>query len=188
MAVSPKARQAAVAIRRNQLIQYRLEGRPYADIYEELGYSSRCAASKDFSRALEENLAEQHASMEVHRHAEILRLDAELARLSRLYARVEAILDRHHVTVSNGRVVLLDGETIEDDVPVLHAVDRLVRIEEARRKNGERRAKLLGLEAPQRVEVLTLDAIDAQIRDLNEQLAATDGEAPETAGAEATSE
>lgn len=41
----------------------------------------------------------------------------------------------------------------------------------------DRRAKLLGLDAPQRVEVLTLDAIDAAIADLEQQLTARRSEA-----------
>lgn len=174
-----RARKAELAERRTRLIQYRIDGRSYEEIYQELGYSSPNAASKDFCRVLEMNIAEQHATMEVHREAEILRLDGELARLATLYTRVEAILHEHHVVVSNGRVVQLDDAPIPDDGPVLQAVDRLLRIEEARRRNGERRAKLLGLEAPQRMEVLTIDAIDAQISALTDQLAAADSQAGE---------
>lgn len=176
-----RARRAELAERRTRLVQYRIDGRSYEEIYEELGYSSANAASKDFCRVLEMNIAEQHAAVEVHREAEILRLDAELARLSKLYTRVETILNEYHVTVSNGRVVQLEDAPIPDAGPVLQAVDRLLRIEEARRRNGERRAKLLGLEAPQRMEVLTIDAIDAQITALTEQLAAADSQAGETA-------
>lgn len=179
-----RAQQAHIADRRAKLIQYRLAGRPYEDIYEELGYASRTAASKDFSRALEQNIAEERTSMEVYRETEILRLDGELERLTRLYAKVERILDRFHVTVQFGKVVTHDGEPLEDDGPVLAAVDRLVKIEDARRRNGERRSKLLGLDAAQKVE-MTIDDIDAKIHDLTEQLASLDGEAAEAAGTEA---
>ena len=175
-----KARNAVTAERRTKLIKARLEGKRFEDIWRELGYACRSAATKDFSRALEERIAEQRDSIEVHREMEILRLDGELERLGRLYGKVEAVLNRHHVTVSGGRVVIHDEQPLEDDGPVLAAVDRLLRIEENRRRVGERRAKLLGLEAPRQVEVLTIDAIDQQIGKLNEQIAALDGEAGET--------
>lgn len=179
-----RAEAAAVSARRTKLIQYRLAGRPYDEIFEELGYSSRNAASRDFSRALEQNIAEERTSMEVYRETEILRLDGELERLTRLYAKVEKILDKFHVTVQFGKVITIDGEPLEDDGPVLAAVDRLVKIEDARRRNGERRAKLLGLDAAQRVE-MTIDDIDAKIHALTEELAAFDGEAAEAEGTEA---
>ncbi|MGW2936063.1 hypothetical protein ACWDA7_30395 [Streptomyces sp. NPDC001156] len=47
------------------------------------------------------------------------------------------------------------------------------------------RAKIEGTDAPQKVEVLTIDAIDAQIAALREQLAAADGAAGEAGGVEA---
>lgn len=179
-----RAKRATVAARRAQLVQYRLEGRKYEEIYKELGYKNRYAASKDFTRALEENIAQQHASVEVYREVEVLRLDEELARLTKLYERVEKILDKQHITVSNGHVIVHDGETVPDFGPVLAAVDRLVRIDDARRRNAERRAKLLGLDAPAEVKVLTIDAIDAQIAELTDKLAAADAEAAEAESAE----
>jgi hypothetical protein len=179
-----RAQQAHIADRRAKLIKYRLAGRAYEDIYQELGYASRTAASKDFSRALEQNIAEERTSMEVYRETEILRLDGELERLTRLYAKVERILDKFHVTVQFGKVVTHDGEPLEDDGPVLAAVDRLVKIEDARRRNGERRSKLLGLDAAQRVsmEVVTLDALDAERQRLVDLLAANDREAATAGG------
>lgn len=50
------------------------------------------------------------------------------------------------------------------------------------------RCKLLGLDAPQRHEVLTLDAVDEQIRLLNAQLAALDREDGAALGTEAAPE
>lgn len=167
---STRARRAELADRRTRLVQYRIDGRTYEEIYEELGYASANAASKDFSRVLEMNIAEQHASLDVYRETELLRLDGELERLTALYERVEAILDEQHITISNGRVIIHGGETIPDWGPVLAAADRLIRIDEGRRKNSERRCKLLGLDAPQQVEVLTIDAINAEIARLSNSL------------------
>lgn len=179
-----RAMRATVASRRALLVQARIAGRPYDEIYAELGYNSPHTARKDFSRAVEESIAAQHTSVEVYREIEILRLDGELERLTRLYERVEKILDRQHITISQGRVILHEGETVPDFGPVLAAVDKLVKIEDARRRVAERRAKLLGLDAPAKMEVLTIDAIDAQVIKLREQLAAADREADETAGTE----
>jgi hypothetical protein len=172
-----RAEQVLIAERRTKMVEMRRDGHSFQEIADALGYASRHAASKDFCRTLERNIAKQHASMEVLRELEIHRLDGELERLTRLYAKVEKILDRFHVTVQFGKVVDLDGEPIEDDGPALAAVDRLVKIEDARRRNGERRAKLLGLEAAQKVEVLTLDALDAEAARLNALLAAGDSQA-----------
>jgi hypothetical protein len=69
----------------------------------------------------------------------------ELDRLDALAQRVWAVLETQHVTVSNGRIVYLGNEPLADDAPVLNAVDRLVKISESRRK-------LLGLDAPAKVQ------------------------------------
>jgi|SRR5882672_2392126 len=161
-----KAVRATVAERRTKLIDARLEGRRFEDIWRELGYSSRSHATKDFHRTLEKHIAEQSASTEVYREAELMRLDDELARLTKLYAKVERL------AAKNG------------DTQYLPYVDRLLRIEDNRRRVAERRAKLQGLDAPLRAEVRTLNAIDEEIADLTKQLAALDSEDRETADPE----
>lgn len=169
----PRAERATVAARRAKLVAYRRMRRPYADIYEELGYNSVQAASKDFSRALEESIAAQHASVEVWREEQLLELDYLAEEAHRV------LRARHYVIAPGGRVVR-DPETEEpllDDGPVLAAIDRLVKI-------LDRVAKLRGLDAPQRLEVMTIDAIDAAIADLNAQIAAADAEDAATTGAE----
>lgn len=98
---------------------------------------------------------------------EVKRLEIE--RLDEMYREVLEVLRRPHVTVSQGRIVRqqigwetnpddgsfqLDGdgkpiprfEDLRDDGPVLAATDRLLKIQ-------ERRARLLGLDAPQRMSV-----------------------------------
>lgn len=85
---------------------------------------------------------------------ELDRLDAELRRLNDLEDAARTVLDRNHVTVANnGQIVHHDGEPLLDDAPVLQAIDRLLKIEEQRRRNGESRRKLLGMDAPSRVSV-----------------------------------
>lgn len=162
-----KAQQAITAERRRELIDARLHGRRFEDIWRGLGYSSRGHATKDFARALEERIAEQHASIEIYREAELMRLDDELSRLTDLYTRVETF-----------------ATNCGDATKFLLFADRLLRIEDNRRRVAERRAKLQGLDAPLRAEVRTLDAIDEEIADLTKQLAALDGEDRETDEAE----
>lgn len=77
--------------------------------------------------------------------------ELEVERLDRMQLTVLNILDRDHYVVSDGRVVTrVDAETDEkvpvaDPGPVFQAIDRLLKIQ-------ERRAKLLGLDAPTKVE------------------------------------
>lgn len=170
-----RAQRASIAERRAKLIKYRLAGRPYDDFWQELGYSSRDAATKDFCRALEQNIAEQRTSMEVYREAELMRLD------QLTLEAVKILATRHLVVAPGGKVVHHPetGQPLEDDAIRLAAIDRLIKIQ-------DRRAKLLGLDAPQRMEVLTIDAIDAAIADLNQRIAAADAEAAQAAAAEGT--
>lgn len=77
--------------------------------------------------------------------------ELEIERLDRMQLTVLNILDREHYVISDGRVVTrLDAETDEkvpvpDPGPVFQAIDRLLKI-------AERRARLLGLDAPTKVE------------------------------------
>lgn len=96
---------------------------------------------------------------------EALRL--ELVKLDAAEQVVLAVLAAKHVVVSNGRLVRLDGEPLPDDAPLLAAVDRWLRI-------CERRAKLLGLDAPTKsqVTVFTEDMADRAIAELEAEMAA----------------
>jgi hypothetical protein len=149
----------------------RSQGWPFERIAGELGYASRGKAYEGVQRALAEIPREG---------VEELR-QMELERLDRLYLAALEVLERKHLTVSHGKVISRfvglerdedgierlddDGKTISiyedvlDDGPILQAIDRALKIQ-------ERRAKLLGLDAPAKLEVLTLDAIDSEIRKL----------------------
>lgn len=178
-----RIQRVLTAQRRARLVEMRAAGASFEDIAQELNYASRQAASRDMTRVLEIAIAEAATSAEAHRELEITRLDQELQRLDALYESVLDVMEREHVTVSNGRVVELSGTPVPDDAPVLAAVDRLLKIEEARRRNGERRAKLLGLEAPQTMEV-TLNDLDRAIADAEQRLAAAESQAGQAAPAE----
>lgn len=102
---------------------------------------------------------------------EVRKLDMELMRLEQLERNVRKVLDAEHITVSNGHVIL-DPRTeqpLADDAPILQAADRLVKIEDARRKNAARRAALLGLDAEQKVSVegtVRYEVVGVSVEDL----------------------
>ncbi|MFD6565376.1 hypothetical protein [Micromonospora profundi] len=173
-----RAQRAQVAKRRAEAVAMRMAGASFQDIADKLGYNSRGAACQDINRALEANLAEQRTAVEVHRETELQRLDI-------LWADAWAVLKREHITVSHGKVVydertLADGEAkpLLDDGPVLQAISTLLKIQ-------ERRAKYLGLDAPTKVEAITIDSLDAEIARLAAELGADEvGAAADASGAE----
>lgn len=144
-------RSIETAERDAQAARLRARGLGYKQIAEQLGYEDHTGAYKAVQRALKEIVAEP---------AEELRA-LELERLDDMYRRAQAVLERRHVTVSQGRVVRLDDEPLEDDGPVLAALDRLLKIQ-------ERRARLLGLDAPTQVqaEVVQVTESDIELRQL----------------------
>jgi len=72
----------------------------------------------------------------------------ELAKLDLLEARYYDIMEKNHAYVSaSGKVVVdVTGEVLEDDGPVMQAMAGLLKV-------ADRRAKLLGLNAPTRTEL-----------------------------------
>jgi hypothetical protein len=128
----------------------RSKGKSYRQIGKELGCDV-ATAHLAVKRAIAAVVAEP---AEAAIAFELERLDAELQRLDDLYRKVMDVLEREHVTVSQGRVVTMDdGATVPDDDWILKAVDRLVKIDESRRRNGESRRKLLGLDQPAKMNV-----------------------------------
>jgi hypothetical protein len=165
----------------------RAKGWTFQRIANELGYASKGKAHEAVQRAFAE-VPYEHLE-------DARRLDLE--RIDRLVDEAWQVMERQHVAVSNGHVVrrrvgdetdefgekVLDAdgkplgvyEDVLDDGPLLAAIDRIAKL-------LERRAKIVGYEAPvrSRVEVITEDAIDAEIARLEEKL----GErGPDRAGA-----
>jgi len=136
----------------------RARGMTYEQIATELDYCDRAAARAAVERALVATVTEPAAEVR----------QMELARLDEMYRAALAVLERRHFAVSHGKIVYHGVTPLEDDGPVLQAIDRMIRI-------MERRAKLLGLDAPTKVEVITLDAIEAEIRRLSAELGESDG-------------
>lgn len=135
----------------------RSDGWTYPAIAAELGY---CGPGEAYNGT-------QRAMMAIIREPaeELLRL--ELDRLDMMWRAALEVLRRKHLTVSHGKVVIVGGEPLLDDAPVLGAIDRLLNIQ-------ARRAKLLGLDAPKKIEVLTMDVIDAEIATLMAEIGRLD--------------
>jgi hypothetical protein len=173
-----------VVVRRTKLAALRRQGVRYDDPrIEALGYSSPSAARKDLNRLLEAHRNEEAAEVSIYRQQENERLDDELSRLETLEAAARTVLGNRHIMVNNGRVILHPdtNEPMEDDAPILQAIDRLVKIEDARRRNGERRAKLNGLDMPVKAEVTGADGGPLQMsRTTTAELEALIGLGPKT--------
>ncbi len=147
--------------------RFRTQGWTYQRIADYLGFKQRADAYNAVKRVLDATVREAGDDV---RALELGRLDAELARLADVEREVWTVLKRKHVTVSNGQIIRLEGEPLLDDAPVLQAADRLVRIEDARRKNGERRARLLGLDAPTKQNITITPERAAALEQLVEEL------------------
>lgn len=111
-----------------------------------------------------------------YRALELARLEAALERLHHMEESVQRVMARKHITVNNGRVIRIlnedsgEEEPVEDDTFVLQAVDRLNRIEESRRKTSESIRRLLGLDAPTKVEATVTETTQQDI-ELQEMVA-----------------
>jgi hypothetical protein len=99
------------------------------------------------------------------RALEAERLEASLRRLDDLAERAWDILNEEHTTVSQGRKI----EGILDPGPALQAIDRLLKIEEQRRKISESLRKLFGVDMPQQIEA-TITEVTEQDRELQEMI------------------
>ncbi|MFD5058244.1 hypothetical protein [Streptomyces sp. NPDC058394] len=147
-------RSLTTAQRDAEAARLRSKGWTYPRIAAELGFNHKADAYNAVKRVLDETVREAGDDLRA----------LELDRLDGMYAAAMEVLEREHVTVSNGKVVTLDGEPLPDDGPVLQAIDRLLRIQ-------ERRARLLGLDAPVKRDVTLSDERVAAIEALAEELA-----------------
>ena len=85
--------------------------------------------------------------------------DIEIGKLDLLEERLWNMIDEDYYTVSQGHVVYMEtGDPVPDIDPIMKIIDRLLKV-------MERRAKLLGLDKPVRVEatVTTVDNMDMEL-------------------------
>jgi hypothetical protein len=176
------ARSPKTAERDYQALDLRVKGRSLQSIADELGFSSRGAVTNAIHRAFRD--------LPLPGTEDAKQLDLE--RIDRLIGNAWTVMEREHVAYSNGQVIRrrtgevevdesglerLDdkGRTIPvyeevlDDGPLLASIDRI-------RSLLERRAKIIGYDAParSRIEVITEDVVDAELKALSEEIAAHD--------------
>lgn len=159
-------RNLETATRDADAARLRARGRTYRQIATELDMAGPGKAYEAVRRVLAETTQEA---------ADDLRL-IELERLDQMYQAALKVLETEHYAVSHGRVIYLEdgGPPLTDDGPALQAMDRLLKIQ-------ERRAKLLGLDAPTKANVTVSDSMTEEISRLAAQLGIADEQA-ETAG------
>lgn len=137
-------------------VELRRVGLTYQQIADQMGID-RATVLDSVKRGL--HTLYDEAAEEV-RKIEMIRLD-DLTRVA------QTIMTRRHPLVSQGKVIVHPEtkEVVLDPMPVLYAIDRMIRIQ-------ERRAKLLGLDAPTKIhaEVRNVEAIDAEIERLMAEL------------------
>ncbi len=151
------------AERDREACRLRARGLTYQAISDQLGYGAESAARRAVKECIDAVRAEGGRELKA----------IQRDQLDYLTRQVLAVLERQHLTITQaGKIVTVDGAPVIDDAPVLAATDRLLRI-------MERRAKLEGMDAPERREVLTLDAIDAEIAALSAELDRDPASAPE---------
>lgn len=137
-------RSVDTAERDAEACRLRTRGASYQQVADQLGFTDRSNARRAIQRAL----------AEVVREAADEHVQLQLDQLDALTGEVLTVLEREHYVASAGRLVCdADGRPLRDDMPRLHAVDRLLRI-------MERRARLLGLDAPARHQVNTTSGAD----------------------------
>lgn len=140
--------------------EMKARGATYQQISDTLGYGSRSNAHRAVKAAL--------AAIPVESGEELRRL--QLDTLEYLAGHAARVLERQHLTITqSGRIVTDEetGERVLDDGPILAAIDRILRIQ-------DRKAKLMGLDAPVKTEVITLDYLNARLEELTAELAAED--------------
>jgi hypothetical protein len=153
-----KERKGEINARREQAIAMRARGVTLTEVSKALDYSSPAACFMDIKRALAERATTLKHTVDEYR-------EQQIAQLEQLKERMQGVLDRQHVHISNGSVVrdspldengdpmidpntgqLFAGEVITDDGPLVQAAMALLKIE-------VQLAKLTGTESAIKTEV-----------------------------------
>lgn len=157
-------RDIATAERDAECARLRAQNMKYRDIATQLGIDVK-TAYEGVHRAIRDAVIVDGTAA---RDAELERIATDNARLDDLEMVVIGILEAQHITVSNGRVIYVGDVPLVDNGAALAAIDRLLKIGDSRRRNGERVDRLMGLNAAQKVnltggvtyEIIGLDSSD----------------------------
>lgn len=152
-------------------------GHSLEEIAEQLQLRDSVTGEFDPRRAAR---AVQRGLMAVYRFSVDEQRLQELQSLDEMERHLWQSLRREHVLVQQGRVIMVEGQTVQDERFVLEALDRILKIK-------ERRAKYLGLDAQMRLSV-EADQIGGEIAQLIAMINATDDATRQilTPGAEST--
>lgn len=162
----------STAEKRKRAVDLKRTGATFEQIATDLGCSTPYAwrLYQDALKAIPATSVEQHRAEELDKLLSWERKAVEVLDAFHPYVQNGKIINRGHKDPGTGRWVV--DEELTDAGPVLAAIDRLVKIQDARRK-------LLGLDAPARTDV-NLGPVDAgsiELRALLEQRqAANDAE------------
>jgi hypothetical protein len=131
-----KPRAAEIAARAKRVVELRTEGKTFLEIAEELGVSVG-TVHKDFEATIE-HIAEPAVTEYRARQGAELRMMREV---------VQDVVQRRHLAINVAGVVRDEqGNPLKDEMPVLAAVDRLLKI-------SDREAKLYGLDARPEIQI-----------------------------------
>ena len=144
-------------LRDAEALAYRAQGHTFQWIANTLGMTSRQGAWEAVQRALTTAPAENNEEARAFIVTDLLATKRACW----------AVLEANHITISNGVAVKVDGMQVPDDEPVLKAVDRLIKI-------NQELAKIYGAYAPVQTEVVSMDAVEAEIRKLEAEIKAAD--------------
>lgn len=125
-------------------------------VAESLGYGNSKEAVKGAQRAMAEAI----------RFARDEQRFMELRGLNEIEYRLWQKLDQEVVLVQHGKMVFIDGVAMIDERFSLEVMDRILHVK-------KQRCDLLGLNAPTRAEVYSIDGIEAEIQRLRTELGVT---------------
>lgn len=135
----------------------RAQGLTLIEIAQRMDYADASGPQRAISRAMMATV--QEAGEEAKR--------LELDRLDYLIAKAMEVLHTEHLAHSGGRLITLDDQPVVDHGPKLAAIREIRALSESRRK-------LQGTDAPIKHEVLTMDATEKAIADLEAELSGRD--------------
>ena len=157
----PRGRSIQTRERDAKAVDLRRNGLTHRQIAEQLGYKSPASVHEAISRGLKDCYGESAGEL----------FKIQMDRLDAYRRAALRVLTAKHIAHSNGRVVIdpRSQQPVADHMPVLHALDRLVRIEQEVAKLND-----LYPAAKSRVEVITRDQVEESITALERELAAND--------------
>lgn len=147
---SERARSKHLEAARLRALRFSLD-----QIAEQLGYVDRRSAWHAVKAGQELIVREPHEDMVL----------LDLTELDEMAQNAWRVLRNTHYVVDRGEVVTWEGQPLKDDGPILTAIRTLLEVQ-------QRRAKLVGLDAPKRLEVSDgLPDLDRAVQDLAAELA-----------------